>query len=118
MTIHNPTHLSNWCVQAALMPLQFQDLPAEHRVEGNPRVGSAELGRLGDCAVGVWEMTVGSCTDVEVDEFFIVLSGTATVSFKDGSPDMLLKAGTVGSLKQGSATVWTVTETLRKVYVA
>ncbi len=109
--------LANRCVEAAAVALEYRDLPAEQVVSGRPRVGSAELGALGGCAVGVWEHSPGASTDVEADEFFIVLSGAASVAFADGSPGLQLKAGSIGRLAAGSATTWTVTQTLRKVYV-
>lgn len=61
------------------------------------------------------EHCVGSSTDVEADELFIVLSGAATVRFADGGV-IELGPGSVGRLHEGQRTVWTVTETLRKVY--
>jgi uncharacterized cupin superfamily protein len=109
--------LSNHCVQAASVALAYEDLPPERVLQGPARVGTAELGALGDCTVGVWEITPSVSTDVESEEFFIVLDGEATVRFADGSPDMVLRAGTVGRLAAGAATTWTVTRTLRKIYL-
>jgi uncharacterized cupin superfamily protein len=109
--------LANHCVDAAVVALEYRDLPAEQTVSGRPRVGSAELGQLGECAIGVWEISPSVSTDVEADEFFIVLSGAATVAFADGSPPLHLEPGSIGRLAAGSATTWTVTKTLRKVYV-
>jgi uncharacterized cupin superfamily protein len=63
-------------------------------------------------------MSPSVSTDVETDEFFIVLCGAATVSFADGSPTLQLQAGSVGHLAAGASTTWTVTQTLRKVYIA
>ena len=102
--------LANACVEGAAVSLDHRDLPLARIVSGSPRVASAELGRLGDRAFGVWEHTVGASTDIEVDEFFIVLSGAARVDFDDGSRPLLLHAG--------SATTWTVTATLRKIHMA
>lgn len=110
--------LANHCVDATAVALAYRDLSAEQTIAGRPRVGSAELGRLGDCTVGVWELSPSISSDVEADEFFIVLSGAATVDFADGSPSLQLRAGSVGRLVAGSATRWTVTATLRKIYVA
>ncbi|WP_374563093.1 cupin domain-containing protein [Ideonella sp.] len=110
--------LANHCVDAARLTLAYRTLPAEQTVSGTPRVGTAELAQLGDCAIGVWEMSPSVSTDVEIDEFFIVLSGEATVTFADGSAPLHLKAGSLGRLAPGTATTWTVTETLRKVYIA
>lgn len=112
------THLlANQCVAAATLVLDSHDLPAERVVAGAPRVGGVELGTIGAGSIGVWEHSPGTSTDVEADEFFIVLSGSATVAFDDGTPSLQLKAGTVGQLAAGTATTWTVTETLRKIYV-
>lgn len=110
--------LANHAVRAATIPLEYVDVPAEKTISGNPRVGTAVLGQIGDCTVGVWEISVGVSTDVESNEFFIVLSGDGTITFSDGSADMHLKPGSVGHLREGAATTWTVTQTLRKIYIA
>jgi uncharacterized cupin superfamily protein len=78
----------------------------------------AALGRLGDVEVGVWEMTVGAMSDTESDEVFVVISGRATVRFEHDGSVLTLGPGTVGRLSAGQRTVWTVTETIRKVYIA
>jgi uncharacterized cupin superfamily protein len=109
--------LANHCVAATSLALEYGDIPAVRVVAGTPRVGSAELGAIGDGSIGVWEHSPGTSTDVEADEFFIVLSGAGSVTFDDGTPPLALKAGTVGQFAAGTATTWTVTETLRKVYV-
>jgi uncharacterized cupin superfamily protein len=109
--------LANHAVHAASMALEYQDLPVSKIVSGAPRVGTAELGKLGESTIGVWEMPPSVSTDTEVDEFFIVLSGSGTVAFDDGSPEMNLQPGTVGHLRAGSQTTWTITSTLRKIYV-
>jgi uncharacterized cupin superfamily protein len=109
--------LANHCVAAASLALEYDDIPADQVVAGAPRVGSAALGAIGDGSIGVWEHSPGTSTDVEADEFFIVLSGAGSVAFADGTPPLALKAGTVGRLAAGTATTWTVTDTLRKIYV-
>ncbi len=112
------THLlANHAVAAATVVLDHDDVPPAQVVAGAPRVGSAELGMLGDNRIGVWEHSPGTSTDVEADEFFVVLSGAATVAFDDGTASLQLRAGTVGRLAAGTATTWTVTETLRKIYI-
>ena len=62
-------------------------------------------------------MTPGAARDVEADEVFVVLSGSATIEFEDGR-EVLVQPGDVVTLVQGQRTLWTVTEPLRKVYVA
>ncbi|MST33164.1 DUF861 domain-containing protein [Acidimicrobiaceae bacterium USS-CC1] len=86
-------------------------------VGGEPMAASVALAELGDVEVGVWEMTPGVCHDVEGDEVFVVLSGRGAVRFADGSV-VDLAPGRVVRLRGGERTVWDVTETLRKVYVA
>ncbi|MGX5773048.1 cupin domain-containing protein [Microbacterium trichothecenolyticum] len=100
---------------ALLLPLDLQPLPADQVVDGTPATGYVELTET----IGVWEHTPGTSTDVEADEVFVVLSGSATVSFDDPALEpMELRAGSVARLTAGMRTVWTVTETLRKVYIA
>ena len=53
-------------------------------MDGAPETGSRALAAVAGVEVGVWEMTPGTATDVEVDEVFVVLSGSGTVSFDDG----------------------------------
>jgi uncharacterized protein len=86
-------------------------------VEGAPEAGSRALAAVAGVEVGVWEMTPGTATDVESDEVFVVLSGSATVSFHDGEL-IHLRPGSVVRLRAGDRTTWVVHETLRKIYVA
>lgn len=97
--------------------LEHEPVPADQAVDGDPHTGIAELGEFGGLQAGVWEMTPGVMRDVEAEELFVVLSGAATVEFDDDTPALMLGAGDVVRLEKGSRTVWTVTETLRKVYL-
>lgn len=108
---------ANHCIDATTLPLSHHDLPREQTLAGHARVGTLELGGMGECGIGVWEITPSVSIDVEADEVFVVLSGRATVSFDDGSPDLHLQAGVVARLQAGSRTTWTVPETLRKIYI-
>jgi uncharacterized cupin superfamily protein len=74
------------------------------------------LAQLGASGVGVWEMAPGTEQDTEVDEVFVVLAGRGSVTFEDGEV-VELRPGVVVRLTAGERTTWTVTETLRKVYV-
>jgi len=107
----------NTVVHAADLTLDHERVPAGQSVAGDPSTAASTLTRVGGLEVGVWEMSVGTMTDVEADEIFVVLSGAATVDFADGSPTMELRAGDVGRLAAGAQTTWTVTETLRKIYL-
>ncbi len=103
-------------VDASAVPLDEGPLDAEQVRSGNPVVGSAVLGEIASLEVGLWEHSIGTSTDTEADEVFVVLSGRATV-LVEGGPTLELYPGVVSFLTQGAKTTWTVHETLRKVYV-
>jgi uncharacterized cupin superfamily protein len=77
----------------------------------------APLATLGEAEIGLWGMEPGVDHDTEVDEVFVVLSGRGTVEFEDGEV-VALVPGVAVRLRAGDRTTWTVTESLRKVYVA
>lgn len=83
---------------------------------GTPTAAVTSLADVAGAEVGIWEMTPGTATDVEADEVFVVLSGRATLAVEGGGT-LELGPGAVVRLPEGARTVWTVTETLRKVYV-
>jgi uncharacterized protein len=107
----------NTVVHALTASLTHEPVPADQSVSGDPSTATHDLGQIGSSEFGIWEMSVGVMTDVEADELFVVLSGSATIEFADGSPTLTIGAGDVVRLAAGSATTWTVTETLRKVFV-
>jgi len=104
-------------LQALSIELEHEPVDADQVVSGSPTTGIAALTEIDDIEIGVWEITPGIVTDVEVDEVFIVLSGHATLRREDGSESELV-AGTVGRLEDGEETEWEVHETLRKIYIA
>src|SRR5262245_31121203 len=75
------------------------------------------LGDVGTAEVGVWEMAPGTEQDTEADEVFVVLAGRGQVTFEDGEV-IELRPGVAVRLRAGERTTWTVTEMIRKVYVA
>ena len=104
---------------SADIPLLHEPLPADLVVSGRPTTATAVLDAYGDCEIGVWEMTRGVSRDTESDEVFVVLSGRARVDFEDSEAAPLeLRSGSVIRLAKGARTIWTVSETLRKVYIA
>ena len=107
----------NTVVHAATLDLDHEPVPADQSVRGEPTTAATALDEFGGLEVGVWEMTPGVMTDVEADEVFVVVSGSATVEFGDGSQSLRIGPGDVVRLAAGAETVWTVTETLRKVYL-
>ncbi|WP_077036893.1 cupin domain-containing protein [Pelomonas sp. KK5] len=108
----------NAVLNTTALTLELSAMPPEREVAGQSRVGAVPLAVLGGCEVGIWELTPGTSTDVEIDEVFVVLAGEATVAFDDGTPALRLYPGAIGRLAAGARTTWTVTETLRKVYLA
>jgi uncharacterized cupin superfamily protein len=107
----------NSVIHAAAIELDHETVPADQSVRGEPTTAATALDEFGGLEVGVWEMTPGVMTDVEADEVFVVLSGSATVEFGDGGPMLHIARGDVVRLAEGAETVWTVIETLRKVYL-
>ncbi len=106
-------------VDAATLALTHGPLPSEEVVAGTPTTATHPLTALNGVEIGIWEMSPGTATDTEIDEVFIVLSGRATISFaSSGLPDLEVGPGSIVRLAEGMRTTWTVTETLRKVYVA
>lgn len=103
-------------VQAITLTLKHESLPPHQVVSGTPTSGMAVLVR-GEPEIGVWEMSPGTATDVEVDEVFVVLAGRATVTMPGRDP-VQLSPGSVVQLVAGMDTSWTVHETLRKIYIA
>ncbi|MDQ0728224.1 cupin domain-containing protein [Microbacterium sp. W4I20] len=104
---------------AASLALTHEALPAEEVIAGAPTTASVPLSTLAGVEVGVWEMTPGTASDVEADEVFVVLAGRATIAFDEPAlPSLEVGPGSVVRLAEGMRTVWTVSETLRKVYIA
>lgn len=98
--------------------LEPEPLDPSDVISGDPQVTGKVLWESEDGRQlrGIWQITPGVVTDTEVDEFFVVISGRATVEIADG-PTLELGPGDLGVLHAGDRTVWTVHETLRKVYV-
>jgi uncharacterized cupin superfamily protein len=106
-------------VTAGATTVPLEPVPDEQVVAGSPSAGVVVLDERDGREIGVWEMTPGTATDTEVDEVFVVLAGSATVSFVEPDlPPVELAPGSVVRLTAGMRTTWIVRETLRKVYVA
>lgn len=92
--------------------------PATDVVSGEPTLGTTRITELGDSGVeiGVWEMTVGVVRDVEIDEVFLVLAGSATITVGEASVEV--GPGDLVRLDAGTQTTWEVTSPIRKLYVA
>jgi hypothetical protein len=105
-------------VDALSVELAHEPVPAEQVVAGDPTTGYTPLCEGDAGEIGVWEMTPGSMRDTEVSEVFVVIAGSATVEFLDPpAPPIELAPGAIVRLEAGMHTVWTVRETLRKVFI-
>jgi uncharacterized protein len=97
--------------------IPLEPIDASQVGSGAPSAGFVPVDTRDGLELGVWEITPGVSVDVESDEWFVVVSGRATVAFDDGRPSMELAAASVVRLDAGDRTTWTVHETLRKVYI-
>ncbi|WP_344784731.1 cupin domain-containing protein [Microbacterium kribbense] len=106
-------------VVAASLVVPDEVVPADRVRAGAPRTGYVELDRADGRTIGVWEHTPGVSTDVEADEVFVVVAGAGLLEFTEPDlPPVELRPGVIVRLTDGMHTVWTVRETLRKVYIA
>jgi len=108
---------------AMIRSFQARDVALEHtpldpakNVSGDVTTAVSAQATEGDMEVGVWEHSVGTSTDVEVEEVFVVLEGEGTVTCEDGGR-IDLAPGVVGLLPMGAKTTWTITKPLRKVWI-
>ncbi len=113
------TPIPGTVVPAATLFAAHTALPADQVIAGTPTTATVEVGAFSGVELGVWEMTPGTAVDVEADEVFVVLSGRARIVFtdRDAAP-IEVGPGDLVRLVAGMRTEWTVTETLRKVYLA
>ncbi|MCY7325770.1 MAG: cupin domain-containing protein [Microbacteriaceae bacterium] len=104
--------------EALAAVLLHESVPAEQLVSGQPTTGSVAVGTFAGREYGVWEMSPGTMSDVEVAELFVVIAGAGRIELADGSAPVELRPGSVGRFDAGTRTVWTVSEKLRKIYLA
>lgn len=106
----------NSVVDAASLELTMEPLPDAQCPQGPVSTGVSVVAITDAYEVGVWEHAVGTSTDIETDEVFVVLSGSGRVLLEDGGV-LDLRPGTVGVLAAGTRTVWEIDEPLRKVWI-
>ena len=105
-------------VTALTVELDHEPVPADQVVAGAPATGYLAIDEGDAGEIGVWEMTPGAMSDTEVSEVFVVVAGSATGEFIDPvRPPVELAPGAIVKLDAGMRTVWTVRETLRKVFI-
>lgn len=91
-------------------------LGALQSISGEVTTAVQRLAVEGDMEVGIWEHSVGTSTDVEIEEIFVVLTGRGRVTCDEGGI-IDLAPGVVGLLPAGARTTWEITEPLRKVWI-
>lgn len=109
--------MQSFALPATEVTLEPEELHPSQVVSGDPKTSAAVLWESDDGRIlrGVWECTPGVVTDVEQDEMFVILQGSATVEV-EGGPVLELAPGVVGVLERGAHTRWTVRETVHKVF--
>ena len=102
-------------IAAAGAELEPEPLDRDQVVAGEPRTSVHVLSSSPDGQEsGVWRCTPGTFTDVEAAETFVVIEGRATIAYEGGEVEV--GPGDVCELAAGTATTWTVHETLLKGY--
>jgi uncharacterized cupin superfamily protein len=111
---------ATFMAEANALVLETEPVPPEQVTAGSPETGAVVLTQWASREVGVWEMTPGQMTDVEADEVCVIIAGTGVVHRTlDGvGVEQPLTAGAVFQLLEGEETLWVVTETVRKIYLA
>jgi uncharacterized protein len=82
---------------------------------GNPVTSNVVLTSDEKAKYGIWQITPGTSVQVATAGMFVVLSGQATIAV-DGGPTLDIGPGDVCIWSGGERTIWTVHETLRKVW--
>ncbi|MHA7268751.1 cupin domain-containing protein [Arthrobacter sp. HLT1-20] len=113
---------SDLVIHAPSVDLGHHAVPANQVLAGAPTTAAESLGNIFGLEYGLWEMSAGAMSDVEAEELFVVLSGTATVQIHAGNgfqaAALRLEPGTVCHLSEGMSTSWVVHEPLRKLYLS
>jgi uncharacterized cupin superfamily protein len=111
---------ATFMADALAIAIPTDPVPAEQVTEGHPETGSVPLTEWDDRDVGVWVMTPGAMTDVETDEICIIIAGVGVVhrTLNGVRVEQALTPGAVFQLLDDEETVWVVSETVRKIYLA
>jgi uncharacterized protein len=104
-------------LDAFVTELPRQRIPTNETLDGFPTAGARAIAEIGGAEVGIYDMSPGMARDIECDEVFVVLSGRGSIEFEDGEV-LPLAPGSVVRLNKGDQTIWHISETLRKFYVA
>lgn len=113
---------TNRVIHAPSLELTHEQVPEDQSISGDPSTAATRLGEIFGAEFGIWEMSAGTMTDVEAEELFVVLSGTATVLIHEANgfaaSELRLKPGSICQLSEGMHTTWVLDAPLRKMYLA
>ena len=112
--------ISTHVFSALSADIPTEPVPSEQKISGAPETGTLVLGSWQGKEVGVWDMTVGEIHDVEVDEICIIIAGSGEVerTLHGETVVQQLHPGVVVKLHDHEKTIWRVTDTIRKIYLA
>jgi uncharacterized cupin superfamily protein len=102
-------------VRAADAELVPGDPEPDSVIAGNPVTSNLVLTSDDKLRYGIWQITPGTSVQVATPGMFVVLSGRATIAV-DGGATFDIGPGDVCIWDGGERTIWTVHETLRKVW--
>lgn len=102
-------------VQAADAELTPTGPEPDDVLAGNRVTSNLVLAGHDNVRYGVWQITPGASVQVAPTGMFVVLSGRATIAV-DGGPTYEIGPGDVCIWDGGERTIWTVHETVRKVW--
>jgi uncharacterized cupin superfamily protein len=92
------------------------ELTANEAAPDDAMTAEKTLVRVAGAAVGVWEVRPGVLSGPTGDEAFVVLTGSATLTFPASGEAFLIGPGDIVKLEAGEVVNWEVHQTLRKVY--
>lgn len=116
----NNEWISTHVFSALSADIPTEPVPTEQKISGEPETGTLVLGSWQGKEVGVWDMTVGEIHDVEVDEICIIIAGVGEVERTLHGEKIVqeLTPGVVLELHDQEKTIWRVSDTIRKIYLA
>jgi uncharacterized cupin superfamily protein len=92
------------------------ELKANATADGTAATAERDLATVAGAAIGVWEVQPGELGGPTADEAFVVLSGSATLTFPATGEVVTIGPGDIVKLNAGESIQWKVHAPLRKVY--
>jgi uncharacterized cupin superfamily protein len=92
------------------------ELSANEAAPDDAATAENTLATVAGAAIGVWEVQPGVLSGPTGDEAFVVLEGSATLTFPATGETRLIGPGDIVKLESGEVLNWEVHQTLRKVY--